>query len=89
MRNGQFSLLPALPTIGRGDIQQNVTISALFTAGNILENSFEMEYLPLSDRRNFEAVIKYRVMAKNTLASERTVLVRHKPPTTTTASGRL
>ena len=43
-----------------------------------MENSFEMEYLPLSDRRNFEAVIKYRVMAKNTLASERTVLVRYK-----------
>ena len=78
VRNGQFSLLPALPTNSRGDIQQNVTISALFTAGNILENSFEMEYLPLSDRRNFEAVVKYRVMAKNTLASERTVLVRYK-----------
>ena len=55
-----------------------MTISALFTAGNILENIFEMEYLPLSDRRNFEAVVKYRVMAKNTLASERTVLVRYK-----------
>ena len=78
MKNGQFCLQPAVPVDRNGNIQKNVPISALFTEGNILEDSFEMEYLPLSDRRNFEAVIKFRDMTKNTLANERTVLVRYK-----------
>ena len=77
MKNGRFCLQPALPVNARGDIQSNVTITALFTQGNILEDSFDMEYLPLSDRRNFQAVIKFRDMTKNTLANERTVLVRY------------
>ena len=78
MKNGRFCLQPAVPVNRNGDMQRNVTITALFTEGNILEDSFEMEYLPLSDRRNFEAVIKFRDMTKNTLANERTVLVRYK-----------
>ena len=78
MKNGRFCLQPVVPVNKNGDIQKNVPIQALFTEGNILEDSFEMEYLPLSDRRNFEAVIKYRDMTKNTLANERTVLVRYK-----------
>ena len=77
MKNGVFYLQPALPVTKDGDIERNITIKALFTAGNILEESFNLEYLPLSDRRPFEAVIRFREMRENTLANERTVLVRY------------
>ena len=50
-KNGKDTLVPALPTDGNGKAALNngtpveLTISALFTTGNILEDSYKEEYL--------------------------------------------
>ena len=75
--NGQFSLVPALPTTTAGQISTAaVTIKQLFTAGNILEETFELEYLPVEERKNFQAIIRYRQETRNQLSQERTLTVR-------------
>ena len=53
-KNGKDTLVPALPTDGNGKAALNdgtpveLTISALFTTGNILEDSYKEEYLNYS-----------------------------------------
>ena len=75
--NGKFSLVPALPTTAAGNISlDKVTISQLFTAGNILEDSFELEYLGAEERKPFQAIMRYRQETKNQLPEERNIVVR-------------
>ena len=79
--NGQFSLIPALPVTASGAIStERVPIKQIFTSGNILEDSFELNYLTKESRNDFIAVVRYRKEDKNKLPSERTVSVR---PSTT------
>lgn len=68
--NGKFSLAPALPDTA------NVPISNIFTAGNIIEGSFSVEYLAADQRRDFQALMTYRTHAKNELPVLRTYLAR-------------
>lgn len=68
--NGKFSLMPAVPA------SANVPISNIFTAGNIIENSFTVEYLNADQRRDFQALMTYRTHAKNELPILRTCLAR-------------
>lgn len=75
--DGKFSILPALPTTASGEISTGpIQISQLFTAGNILEGSFELEYLSAEERKPFQAVVRYREEKKNQLPQERNVIVR-------------
>ncbi len=68
--NGKFSLMPALP-----DGLPN--ISNLFTAGNIIEGSFSVEYLAADQRRDFQALVTYRShLKKNELPVLRTYRAR-------------
>lgn len=84
--DGKFSILPALPTTANGDIStQPVPISQLFTAGNILEDSFELEYLGAEERKPFQAVVRYREERKNQLPQERNVNIRWAEADETTA----
>ncbi len=77
--DGKFSLKPALPTHESGDFNNGpVEIKQLFTAGNILEDTLEIEYLSAEERRPFKAVVRYREERKNKLPQERTVVVRNK-----------
>ena len=77
--DGKFSLKPALPTHDSGSFNDGpVTIEQLFTAGNILEDTLEIEYLSAEERRPFKAVVRYREERKNKLPQERTVIVRNK-----------
>lgn len=77
INDGKFSLLPALPTTATGEISTGpVTIKQLFTSGNILEETFELEYLPAEERKNFQAVVRYRQETRNQLPQERTLMVR-------------
>ena len=77
--DGKFSLKPALPTHDSGSFDEGpVTIEQLFTAGNILEDTLEIEYLSAEERRPFKAVVRYREERKNKLPQERTVVVRNK-----------
>lgn len=57
--NGKFALMPAIP-------YDNVPVTNFFTAGNIIDDSFSVEYLPADQRRDFQAVMTYRThQAKN------------------------
>jgi len=68
--NGKFALMPAIP-------EGSPSISNLFTAGNIIEGSFSVDYLPADQRRDFQALITYRAHPrKNELPITRTYRAR-------------
>ena len=75
--DGKFSLLPAVPHNPlSGEINTGpVVIDQLFTAGNILEDSYKLEYLRSEERRAFKAVMRYRHESRNKLPEERVMEV--------------
>ena len=75
--NGQFSLLPAVPTDSSGNIIARVEPKALFTEGNIVDGSFELDYLELEERQDFQAEMTFRRSHKNQLPEQRSVVVRY------------
>lgn len=76
--DGKFSLVPALPTDESGQISnQPVPIQQLFTAGNIIEGSYSVEYLSSEERKDFQAVMRYREERRNQLPEEKTLVVRY------------
>jgi len=77
--NGKFSLKPSLPVTSGGKIDTSaVVIKQLFTAGNILEDSFKLSYLDADERKPFKAVVRYREAKKNELPEEKAIIVRWK-----------
>ena len=82
LKNGKFSLVPALPTSTDGSLKSgtsdSVTIKQYFTSANILENSFEVSYLEAEERKPFRAIVRYRKEVKNQLPKEETVTVTLK-----------
>jgi hypothetical protein len=75
--DGLFSITPALPTTSSGTISTGaVPISALFTNGNIIEDSFTVEYINAQERDRIQAVMRYRTAARNQLPEEKTLIVR-------------
>ena len=76
IKDGKFGLAPALPTNSDGEISvEAVQIKMYFNAGNILENTFQLEYLSAEERRPFQAVVRYRKERENKLPEEQTVSV--------------
>ena len=74
---GKFSFTPAIPVNDSGAISTAaVPVSALFTEGNIIEGSFEVEYLEADQRRDFIAVMRWRDEQVNKLPEEKTVTIR-------------
>lgn len=75
--DGKFSLVPSVPTDSSGGISTApVQIKQLFTSGNIIEGSFSLEYLSAEERKDFQAVMRYRSERRNQLPEERTLVVR-------------
>ena len=75
--NGQFSIVPAVPFDNSGTISQApIKIQQLFTSGNIIEDSFSVEYLSTEERKNFQAVMRYRQEQRNQFPEEKTLVVR-------------
>ena len=82
--DGQFSLQPALPTDDTGKIQTTpVKVKQLFTSGNILEGSYQLEYLPAEERKAFQAAVRYRAERENQLPEEKNIVVRWNEPNST------
>ena len=76
--DGKFSLKPAVPVEPGGGIDTGaVQVDQLFTAGNIIEDSYKLEYLGAEERRAFKAVVRYRQERKNKLPEEQVVEVRN------------
>lgn len=75
--DGKFSLKPALPIDQFGNVIEGaVPIAQLFTSGNILEDTFRVEYLSAEERRAFRAVVRFRQERKNSLPEEKAISVR-------------
>lgn len=75
--NGKFSIEPALPTNDDGTLNEGaMPIAALFTAGNIVEDTFSVNYVELGERQGFRALMTYREGAKNQLPLSRSALVQ-------------
>lgn len=66
MRNGKMGLLPALP--GGGP-------SAMFTAGNIIDGSFSLEYLDITERRVPRAEMIWRQNLLNEFPKQRSFIL--------------
>jgi hypothetical protein len=76
-RNGKFALVPAII------FGTPVPISGLFTAGNIVKDSFSMEFLDEEDRKPIQVSVQWRqertstsLTAPASFPTEREVLVR-------------
>ncbi len=80
LADGKFALLPAIPHVpASGEFELGpITISQLFTTGNILENSLKIEYLSSEERRPFKANVRYRQETKNKFPEEKVVEIKAK-----------
>lgn len=79
--DGKFSIVPALQTTAAGEISTApIQIKQLFTAGNIIEDSFTLDFLGAEERKDFQAVMRYRQERKNQLPEDRTLVVRYQEP---------
>lgn len=74
--NGKFFLRPAVPFTG-------VEIKGMFTADNVLEKSYQMQYFDAEDRQPIQVSIKYReereidsVTSPGIFPTERELLIR-------------
>jgi hypothetical protein len=77
IRNGKFSIVPSLPYDSSGRISPTtLPIAALFSDGNIIEDSFEVDYLDADERRDFRAIVSYREGAKNAFPTTKTIAIR-------------
>lgn len=74
MRNGKLALLPALPP---------PSSAAMFTAGNIIEGSFSLDYLDVGERRPIRAQMIWRENKLNEFPRQRTVLLGAGAPAST------
>lgn len=79
IKNGLLAINPALPTDTTNAISGSakVPISAMFTEGNILEDSFQLEWLELEERKMFQAAVIYTYSSTNKLPQQETVVVRY------------
>jgi hypothetical protein len=72
---GRDTLIPALPVNSSGTINRQITISALFNQGNILEDSYKEEFLDYGDStQDLVATIIYRAPEANGVFPKNTSL---------------
>lgn len=76
IKNGRFGMMPALPVDSNDRISTGaVPVEQIFTAGNIIEGTLSVQYIPAAQRKNFRAVVSYRTNIPNELPSQSAVLV--------------
>ena len=72
---GRDTLIPALPVDATGRIYRQITISALFNQGNILEDSYKEEFLDYGDStQDVIATIIYRAPERDGVFPQNTSL---------------
>ena len=76
LKNGKMSLEPALPYDSnyKIDASNPVKISAMFTEGNIIEDSLEVTWLELEERKMFQAAIIYQQSRVNQFPEQKTLV---------------
>jgi hypothetical protein len=71
IKNGRFGLMPAVPYEASGKISSNpINVSQIFTAGNIIADSLQVNYIDAAQRTNFRAIVIWRVTTENDLPTQ-------------------
>ena len=76
IKNGRFGMIPALPVDSNNEISLDpITVEQIFTAGNIIENSLQLQYIDISQRTNMRALVTWRVTVQNDLPYQASALM--------------
>jgi hypothetical protein len=78
IRNGKLSIDPALP-VG-SDLKIGAVkppIAAMFTDGNIIQGSFNLDWLELEERKMFQAAVIFTRSPVNQLSRQETIVVQY------------
>ncbi|MGA0948334.1 MAG: hypothetical protein ACO3SH_07840 [Candidatus Puniceispirillaceae bacterium] len=76
IKNGRFGMMPALPYDSNYEISLSpIAVDQIFTAGNIIEDSLQVQYIDAAQRSNFRALVSWRVTIENDLPTQASALV--------------
>ena len=76
IKNGRFGMMPALPYDSNYEISTRpIAVEQIFTAGNIIEDSLQVQYIDAAQRANFRALVSWRVTIENDLPTQASALV--------------
>jgi hypothetical protein len=76
IKNGRFGMMPALPYDSNYEISTRpIPVEQIFTAGNIIEDSLQVQYIDAAQRANFRALVSWRVTIENDLPTQASALV--------------
>lgn len=76
IKNGRFGMIPALPVNSNDEISlQPISVEQIFTAGNIIEDSLQLQYIDVSQRSNIRALVTWRVTVQNDLPYQASALM--------------
>ena len=76
IKNGRFGMMPALPYDSSYQISTSpIAVDQIFTAGNIIEDSLQVQYIDAAQRSNFRALVSWRVTVENDLPTQASALV--------------
>jgi len=76
IKNGRFGMMPALPYDSSYQISTTpIAIEQIFTAGNIIQDSLQVQYIDAAQRSNFRALVSWRVTIENDLPTQASALV--------------
>ena len=76
IKNGRFGMQPALPFDSNHEISlQPIQVDQIFTAGNIIEDSLQLQYIDVSQRSNIRALVTWRVTVENDLPYQASALL--------------
>lgn len=76
IKNGRFGMMPALPYDNNYEISlRPIAVEQIFTAGNIIEDSLQVQYIDAAQRSNFRALVSWRVTIENDLPTQASALV--------------
>ena len=77
IKNGRFGMQPALPfdPSNHQISLQPIQAEQIFTAGNIIEGSLQLQYIDVSQRANIRALVTWRVPVENNLPYQASALL--------------
>jgi hypothetical protein len=76
IKNGRFGMMPALPYDSNYQISTRpIAVEQIFTAGNIIEDSLQVQYIDAAQRSNFRALVSWRETVENDLPTQASALV--------------
>ena len=76
IKNGRFGMMPALPYDSSYQISTSpIVVEQIFTSGNIIEDSLQVQYIDAAQRSNFRALVSWRVTIENDLPTQASALV--------------